>query len=299
MTGQHTMTICTPQSCAQSTGVDGVGVRADFHVQTILPRFFLQSLDQPGICREAACNRHLAMDINRPQQLRVTAGHGKMNAFENVGRGDSPADHVDHIGLRQDRADAADHLWIASAAGERSNVLQSDTKVTGNIFQELAGAGSALAGHAVAEYAAALVNAHGARVQGPDVENGADFRHKKDRTARMGGHAVEVSSAKIHQLAFAGAGHIANLLRSHARRAECRLVSLIDYLAQLAAPYALGKQRKHLGLTAAGGEEYGNLHRAGTYIDASGNLPLRRSSPRRNGGGRHALSCALRQANKA
>src|ERR1035441_4382218 len=223
------------------------------------------------------------MHINRPQQLQVAASHGKMNAFENVGGGDSPADHVDYIGLRQDGADAADHLWIAGAAGEGANVLQSDTQVAGNIFQELSGAGSALPGHAVAEHAAALVNTHGARVQGPDVENGADFGHKKNGAASVGGHAVEVSSAKIHQLALAGAGHIANLLRSHASRAECRLVSLIDYLAQLPAPYALGEEGKHLGLTAAGSEQYGNLHRAGTHIDASGNLPLRdRKSTRLN-----------------
>src|SRR5664279_1116610 len=168
------------------------------------------------------------MHINRPQQLQVAASHGKMNAFENVGGGDSPADHVDDIGLRQDGADAADHLWIAGAAGEGANVLQSDTQVAGNIFQELAGAGSALAGHAVAEYAAALVNTHGARVQGPDVENGADFRHKKDGAAGVGGHAVEVSSAKIHQLALAGAGHIANLVGSHTGGAQSPRIALID-----------------------------------------------------------------------
>src|SRR5664279_3770546 len=144
------------------------------------------------------------MYSNRPQQFQIAASHGKMNAFENVGGGDPPADHVDHIGLRQDCANTADQLWIAGAAGQRSDVLQSDAQVTGNIFQELAGAGSALPGHAVAKHAAALVNAHGARVQGPDVENGADFRHKKDGAASVGGHAVEVSSAKIHQLALAG-----------------------------------------------------------------------------------------------
>src|SRR5271165_1376259 len=142
------------------------------------------------------------MHINCPQQLRVATGHGEMNAFENVGRGDSPADHVDHIRLRQYRADAADYLWIAGAARQRSYVLQGDAEVARDIFQELARAGSALAGHAIAEYATALINAHGARVQGPDVKHGADFRHKEDRATGMGGHAVKVPAAKLHQLAL-------------------------------------------------------------------------------------------------
>src|SRR5664279_1687379 len=156
-----------------------------------------------------------------------------MNAFENIGSGDSPANHVDHIGLRQYRAYAADYLWIAGAARQRSDVLQGNAQVARDILQKLAGAGSALAGHAVTEYAAALVNAHGACMQGPDVENGADFRHKEDGATGVGGHAVKVSPAKIHQLAFARAGHIANLFCRHAGCAESRLVSVIYHLAQL------------------------------------------------------------------
>src|ERR1039458_4667694 len=195
------------------------------------------------------------MRVNRPQQLGVAAGHGKMNTFENIGRGDSPADHVDHVRLRQDRANAADHLRIAGAARQRAYVLQGYTEVARNIFQELARAGSTLPGHAIAEHAAAFINTHGARVQSPDVENGAHFRHKKDRATSVGGHAVEVSATKIHQLAFAGAGHIANVFGSHASRAECRLIPVIHYLAQLAAAYSLIDQRKHLGLTAARSED--------------------------------------------
>src|SRR3990170_5934938 len=187
-------------------------MRVDFQAHSLFVRLFAERLGQAHVGGQAAGDTDRTFDVDGAQQLHVAAGHGEMNAFENVGGGDAAADHVDDVGFRQHGADAADQLGIGSAAGKRPNLFQGHPQVAGYVFQELAGAGGALASHTIGQHAAALVNAQGAGVEGADVQDGADRRHQEGGATCVRRHTVEVAAAELHQLALAGAGHIGDVV---------------------------------------------------------------------------------------
>ncbi len=60
----------------------------------------------PPLTNTAPSNRQ------RTQQTGEPVGHALVHSTQDVGRRDSPRDHVDHIGLGQDRADRADLLRL-------------------------------------------------------------------------------------------------------------------------------------------------------------------------------------------
>ena len=189
-----------------------------------------------------------------------------MNSLENIRRCDATRHHVDDVGLGEHRADAGDLLRIVRLFRQRSDLVLGNAKITRDVFQELAGARRALAGHLVVQHLAALVEPDGAAVQGADIERSAAIRAQIDGAAGMSGHGVEMTRMKMQRLALAGRSTIRDVLALQTGLHQSVVVDLFRELQGIALTHAVNPLDEAC-FTATFDVEERDLDRAGPDID--------------------------------
>ncbi len=105
-------------------------------------------------------------------------------------------------------------LRVLRALRQRADLLDRHAEVAGDVLEELARPGRALAGHLVGQHLAALVDVDRAAVQRADVDHGVDARVQEHAAARVRGHGVEVAGGELDVLALAGGGDVVDGARA-------------------------------------------------------------------------------------
>src|SRR5262249_8618826 len=165
---------------------------------------FLERGDQTAVKRKpAGHHHHIFGGSDRFEELGKSPRHREVNAFENIGGGNAARNHVDDVRFGEYRADAADDLRIVGLARKRPDLILGNPQIAGDVLEELARTGGALARHLVAQNLAAFIDADGASVERTDIESRPRLRIKVNRTARVGGHRVEMTGVERYAFPFA------------------------------------------------------------------------------------------------
>src|SRR5208282_1833403 len=88
--------------------------------------------------------------------------------------------------------------------------------------------------------------------------------------SRVRRHAVEVTTAKIHQLAFTGARRISDLVLVHSRRFQRHLIAFANHLPQVTPADALVVQSQHAHVPISTIPHQRKLDGTRTHVDARG-----------------------------
>ncbi len=103
----------TPLCSTDCTGVDRIRVTPNLHFQFLLNNLLFHCFDQSFVYGEPARDQHDPLTcLDGLQQFDKPACHGDMNSFKDIGRADSPRNHVDHVSLGKYGADTAYGLGI-------------------------------------------------------------------------------------------------------------------------------------------------------------------------------------------
>ncbi len=185
---------------------------ADLKLVFVGRQGFFQGFDHALIQRQPSGENHRGFRLQRGKQAGDPPGHRKQNPLDDVGGGDAPGNHVDHVGFRQHRANAGGLLRLIRLEGDIPHFFHRQPQVAGDVFDELSGSGGALAGHLVIEHPALRPQYNGLDVEGPDVHHRAGVGVEEMGAFGMGGHAVKMPPLAPHHLPFAGGSQISDLL---------------------------------------------------------------------------------------
>ena len=190
-----------------------------------------------------------------------------MDALEDVGRGNTARNHVDHVGLRQHGADRRHALRFFGLARQSADLVLGDAKVARDVFEKLTGARSALAGHLVAQHLAAFVDFDCAAVQGAAIERRARFRIEVDRAARMRGHRIEMPGVESNAFALTGGRDIIDVVLFELGVLEKLLEGDAGKLHWIALADAQDRTRQPFRIVALD-LEHSRFDRAGADVDS-------------------------------
>ena len=125
-----------------------------------------------------------------------------MNSFQNICGTYAARDHIDHVRLGEDGADAADGFRIIRRLRNLTDFFERDAEVAGDVLQELTRSRCTLTGHFIGQHFAAFIGCDRTSVQGANIDHGVDTRLQIGSATRMRRHRVEVACAERNILSI-------------------------------------------------------------------------------------------------
>ena len=143
-----------------------------------MAQFLLQRLDHAGVLCHAAGHDHLIPDAYPVGKACHPAGHGVVDAVDDIPFVSVQRQLADDLALGKDSAGRADGHVLGGLRPQRPQVLHLHLQHPGHHVQEPAGAGSTLVVHDKVGHDPVLDLEH-LHILAPDVDDGVDFRKKE------------------------------------------------------------------------------------------------------------------------